>query len=138
MEPDEPEWTSVLSAHRVPRLIPGIAARFSDAGVAPSLVACTLADPTGFIAASTEGPDWADRYGGPIAAALIAAELLEHTAARQLAVAGIRSGLVADLVVETSVVETAKQLGISHQHTSRLSKAGSLGPALRTLVRKGL
>jgi hypothetical protein len=138
MEPDEPEWSRVLSAHRSPRQIPGIAERFNELGVTPSLVAQALADPAGYIEAASGGGDWTGEYGGPIAAALIAAELLEQSAARQLAVAGIRSRLVAALVDETSVVETANRLGISHQHASRLRKAGSLGPAIRALVRKGL
>jgi hypothetical protein len=138
MTPPEPDWGAVLSGHRSPKKIPQLAAIFEAHGIAPDAVASALAAPEAFVAAAASRPDWVDAYGGPVAAALIAAEILEQAAALQITVSNIRSHLVAQLVDESSVVETARQLGYSHQHTSRLRKSGALVPALTALVRKGL
>ena len=121
----EQDWGAVLSGHRSPEMITRLASMFDAHNIDPDSVASALADHEAFVAATTSRSDWADAYGGKVAAALIAAEVLEQAAALQRMVSTIRSRIVAQVVAESSVVETARRLGYSHQHISRLRKSGA-------------
>ena len=125
MSDSEQDWGTVLSGHRSPEMITRLTPVFEAHNIAPDAVASALADQEAFVAATTSRSDWADAYGGKVAAALIAAEVLERAAALQLTVSTIRSRIVAQVVAELSVGETARQLGYSHQHISRLRKSGA-------------
>ncbi len=123
MADSEQDWGTVLSGHRSPEMITRLASVFEAHNIAPDAVASALADHETFVAVTTSRSDWEEAYGGKVAAALIAAEVLEQAAALQLTVSTIRSRIVAQVVAESSVVETARQLGYSHQHISRLRKS---------------
>ena len=125
MAHSERDWGAVLSGHRSPEMITRLAPVFEAHNIDPDAVASALADQEAFVAATTSRSDWADAYGGKVAAALIAAEVLEQTAALQRKVSTVRSRIVAQVVAESSVGETARQLGYSHQHISRLRKSGA-------------
>ena len=72
----EPVWDSVLS-HRPPEERRAIAGRFEAAGLSAERVRAVLADGGDRLyAAAAEGPPgWAERFGGTLAAALLAGEI---------------------------------------------------------------
>lgn len=137
----ESDWGTVLSGHRSSVEIDRLGALFEAQGVVPDVVASALEDPEGFAADAVDGgPGWVHGWGVQLGATLVAAEILERSAAVQRAVSNVRSRLVAQILEDegSSVVDVARQLGYSHQHVSRLRRSGALVPAGRGVVRECL
>jgi hypothetical protein len=91
--------------------------RFVDHGVTPEQVRAVLEDGGDalYAAAGSGAEDWADRFGGPLAVALLAAEvsaLAAHLNARGPAV---RALAVDALLDQYSTVTVAAHLGVSRR-----------------------
>jgi len=113
---DTPGWGAVL-AHRPADQRGVVGARFQASGVACEQVRAVLEDGGDALhAAATSGRhDWAQRFGGPLAVALLAAEvsaLAAHVNSRSSAV---RALAVDGLLEDVSAVTVAARLGVSRQ-----------------------
>ena len=127
-------WDSVLS-HRPPEERRVIAGRFEAAGLSAEHVRAVLADGGDLLyAAAAEGsPGWADRFGGTLAAALLAGEVGALAAQLGRRASGIRSIAAADLLEDFSAVTVAEELGVSRQKIYEIARGGLRGPHLDTV-----
>ena len=109
-------WDAVL-AHRTPDARQPVRERFELAGVAPQLVRTALADGGDelFAAATGGAADWAKPFGGPLAVALIAAEVSALTAHLTSRASAVRALAVEALLDDYSAVTVASRLGVSRQ-----------------------
>jgi hypothetical protein len=109
-------WDLVL-AHRPPDTRQPVRERFESAGVAPELVRAALADGGDELyAAATRGvTGWADRFGGALAVALIAAEVSSLAAHLTSRASAVRALAVEALLDDFSAVTVANRLGVSRQ-----------------------
>jgi hypothetical protein len=103
--------------------------RFVDSGITPDQVQAVLDDGGDalYAAASSGSKDWPDRFGGPLAVALLAAEvsaLCAHLNARGSAV---RALAVDALLDDFSAIAVAAHLGVSRQKVYELSRASRDG-----------
>jgi hypothetical protein len=117
-------WERTL-AHRPPEARGVVCHRFADSGITPDQVKAVLDDGGDalYAAASSGSKDWTDRFGGPLAVALLAAEvsaLCAHLNARGSAV---RALAVDALLDDFSAVTVAARLGVSRQKVYELSRA---------------
>ena len=115
-------------AHRPAEQRAAIAARLSDAGVGPGLLAETLTDAgDALFAASRSGTDdWTAPFGGPLGAALLAAEVSALAAHLNSRASAVRALAVDALLDDYSAVAVANALGVSRQKVYDISKGGSL------------
>lgn len=124
---DVSEWDAVL-AHRVDEAtIAAVRARFIDAGVSPEVVAEALRDggESLFRAASSEHPDWATRFGGLLAAALLAGEVAAYSSHLVARASAVRSVAVDSLLEDFSAVSMASELGVSRQKVYEIARGGA-------------
>jgi hypothetical protein len=117
-------WEITL-AHRPPEARGAVCQRFLDHGITPDQVKAVLADGGDALYAAANGgnKDWTDRFGGPLAVALLAAEvsaLCAHLNARGSAV---RALAVDALLDDFSAITVAAHLGVSRQKVYELSRA---------------
>jgi hypothetical protein len=122
---DNLAWERML-AHRPPEARGTVRDRFLDQGIRPDQVKAVLNDGGDalYSAASSGDKDWTDRFGGPLAVALLAAEvsaLCAHLNARGSAV---RALAVDALLEDFSAIAVAAHLGVSRQKVYELSRAG--------------
>ena len=119
-------WNVVL-AHRPPDIRGAVRDRFVDSGVTPDRVKAVLDDGGDalFAEAACGETDWADRFGGSLAAALLAAEVSALAAHLNSRSSAVRALAVADLLDDFSAVTVAARLGVSRQKVYEISR-GSL------------
>src|SRR4029453_10721645 len=109
-------WDAVL-AHRPPETRAPIRERFQAAGVGPEQVLAALEDGGDelYAAAGGGGADWAKPCAGPLAVALLAAEVGALTAHLTSRSSAIRAVAVEALLDDYSAVTVANRLGVSRQ-----------------------
>lgn len=124
-------WATVL-AHRPPDARHDVAARLEGCGIGPARVAATLADGGDALhaARSSGDPDWAAPFGGPLAVALLAAEVGALTAHLTSRASAVRGAAVDDLLEDVSAVSVAAALGVSRQKVYDIARARRAGPFL--------
>jgi hypothetical protein len=117
-------WDTVL-AHRPPDTRSPARERFEAAGVAPQLVHTALADGGDELFAAVAGgaADWAEPFGGPLAVALIAAEVSALTAHLTSRASAVRALAVEALLDDFSAVTVAARLGVSRQKVYDIARA---------------
>ncbi len=118
-------WDLVL-AHRTPDTRQPVRERFESAGVAPELVRAALADGGDELYAAATGgvADWADRFGGALAVALIAAEVSALAAHLTSRASAVRALAVEALLDDFSAVTVANRLGVSRQKVYDIARPG--------------
>jgi hypothetical protein len=109
-------WDAVL-AHRSPDTRAGAGERFEAAGIGPAAVRAALQDGGDelYAAAVSGDEDWAKPFGGPLAVALLAAEVGALTAHLTSRSSAIRALAVEALLDDYSAVTVAGRLGVSRQ-----------------------
>lgn len=122
---DSAVWDEVLAYRPRGEQRDLAAARLRAGGVTPAAVRAVLADSGDELharAVSGEA-DWAETFGGPLAAALLAAEVSALSAHLNSRAAAVRALAVENLLDEVSVVAVAAHLGISRQKVYELGRA---------------
>lgn len=126
---DTQTWAVVLS-HRPADERAGVIDRFVAAGVEPGDLAAVLAD--GGDALYTGSQDasatWADRFGGPHAVALLAAEVSALAAHVNSRASVVRSRAVGELLDDYSAVTVAAAIGVSRQKVYDIGRPASPRP----------
>jgi hypothetical protein len=119
-------WGEVL-AHRPPDTRDPIRERFEAAGVTAERVKAALDDGGDelFAAYTSGATDWATPFGGPLAVALLAAEVGALTAHLTSRSSTIRAAAVEALLDEFSAVTVASRLGVSRQKVYDIARPGS-------------
>ncbi len=120
---DSRTWDRLL-AHRPPEVRDDVRDRFVQNGVTPALVREVLSDggDTLYAAATSGEKDWPDRFGGPLAVALLAAEvsaLAAHLTSRASAVRALAVDILLD---DVSAVTVAARLGVSRQKVYEIGR----------------
>ncbi len=119
--------------HRPAETRQAVRERFESAGVTAEQVGAALADSGDELygAALSGAADWAAPYGGPLAVALLAAEvgaLTAHLTSRSSRVRGLA---VDTLLGDYSAVAVAGRLGVSRQKVYEIARAHSTGEFIR-------
>ena len=119
-------WDAVL-AHRPPESRDRVRERFQAAGVGPEQVRAALQDGGDglYAAAVSNAAEWAKPYGGPLAVALLAAEVGALTAHLTSRSSAIRAVAVEALLDDYSAVTVANRLGVSRQKVYDLARPGN-------------
>ena len=121
-------WDAVL-AHRPPDTRAAVRERLESAGVTPEHLAAALRDGGDdlFAAATADnrGDDWAEPFGGPLAVALIAAEVGALTAHLTSRASAVRAVAVEALLDDYSAVAVASRLGVSRQKVYDIARPGA-------------
>lgn len=130
------EWTRALE-HRSPDA-PGfdeVIERLVASDIAPSQLQEVLADGGDalYAAAASGEPNWTDAFGGPLAVALLAAEVSALAAHLNSRASGVRSVAVDQLLDEYSAVTVAVELGVSRQKVYEIARGGLKPPYLDTV-----
>lgn len=122
---DNIAWDEVLAYRPPGEQRDTVASRLQDNGIAPEVVRGVLADSGDELhaVAMSGEEDWADPFGGPLAVALLAAEVSALAAHLNSRAAAVRARAVEDLLDEVSVVAVAAHLGISRQKVYELGRA---------------
>lgn len=122
---DNSEWDSVLSYRPELEQRKTVAARLAENGITPQFLRSVLADGGDELNARAlaGGQDWAEPFGGPLCAALLAAEVSALSAHLNSRAANVRAKAIEDLLDEISVVAVATHLGISRQKVYELGRA---------------
>ncbi|WP_432840079.1 hypothetical protein [Dactylosporangium sp. CA-092794] len=120
---DPGAWKEVL-AHRDPADAVQAARRFDESGLTPDRVRAALADGGDalYAAARTGEPGWAEEFGGPLAVALLAAEVSAFASHLNSRAARLRSLAVNQLLDDLSAVTVAEHLGVSRQKVYDLAR----------------
>jgi hypothetical protein len=126
---DSDAWGDTL-AHRPPELRSAVRDRFVENGITVDQVRAVLCDGGDdlFAAASGGGEGWADRFGGPLAVALLAAEVSALGAHLNARGSAVRALAVDALLDDFSAVTVAARLGVSRQKVYDLSRANHSSP----------
>jgi hypothetical protein len=116
-------WDLVL-AHRSPVIRDAVRNRFIDCGLTPEQVRAVLDDGGDalFAEATCGETHWADRFGGSLAAALLAAEVSALAAHLNSRSSAVRALAVAALLDDFSAVTVAARLGVSRQKVYEISR----------------
>jgi hypothetical protein len=119
-------WDAVL-AHRTPETRRPVRERFEAAGVSAEQVEAALEDGGDELYAAATGgaEDWAKPFGGPLAVALLAAEVGTLTAHLTSRSSAIRAVAVEALLDDYSAVTVANRLGVSRQKVYDIARPGS-------------
>ncbi|WP_199434234.1 hypothetical protein [Qaidamihabitans albus] len=122
-------WDAVL-AHRPAEVRADVADRFVENGITPTGVAAVLADMgDGLHAAAATGDEhWAERFGGPLAVALLAAEVSALAAHLNSRASAVRAIAVGGLLDDFSAVTIAARLGVSRQKVYDIARGSAIGP----------
>lgn len=131
---DTHTWSAVL-VHRPADQREAIENRFLENGVAAEQVRAVLADGGDalYAAARSGRPDWTDDFGGPLAVALLAAEVSALAAHLNSRASAVRAVAVDALLDDLSAVTVAARLGISRQKVYDLTRGSVTGPYLDTV-----
>jgi hypothetical protein len=124
-------WGAVL-AHRPADQREAVRDRFVENGVSAEQVRAVLADAGDalYAGASSGRRDWAEVFGGPLAGALLAAEVSALTAHLTSRASAVRAVAVDALLDDLSAVTVAARLGISRQKVYDLTRGSLTGPYL--------
>jgi hypothetical protein len=119
------DWGEVL-AHRPVEGRQETVARLAASGITAAQVRAVLCDGGDelYAAARRGGERWAEPFGGPLAAALLAAEVSALAAHLTSRAAGVRSLAVDQLLDEVSAVTVAARLGVSRQKVYDVARGG--------------
>lgn len=132
----EASWAAVLT-HRIgdPTEFDQVVSRLTACGISSRQVHVALADGGDalYAAAQSGRPDWCDAFGGPLAVALIAAEVGALAAHLNWRASGIRSLAVDALLDEFSAVSVATELGVARQKVYEIAKSGLRPPYIETV-----
>ena len=128
------EWRAVL-AHRVAggAEVSDLIARYTACGITPEQVREVLMDGgDGLYAVAISGEaEWAEQFGGPLGAALLAAEVSAFASHLNTRASGVRSVAVDVLLEDFSAVTVAAELGVSRQKVYEIARSGLRGPHLQ-------
>jgi len=129
-------WAAVL-AHRIgdPAEFDQVVSRLTSCGLSAQQVHAVLADGGDalYAAAQSGRPDWCNAFGGPLAVALLAAEVGALAAHLNGRASGIRSLAVDLLLDEFSAVAVAGELGVARQKVYEIAKGGLRPPYIETV-----
>ncbi|HEX4215893.1 MAG TPA: hypothetical protein VIA06_21445 [Candidatus Dormibacteraeota bacterium] len=130
---DTTTWDAVLS-HRADEARIAAVERFEACGLAPVQVEAVLEDGGDSLhaAAARGAEDWTDDFGGPLAVALLAAEVSALAAHLNSRASSVRAQAVNNLLDDYSAVTVAARLGVSRQKVYEIVK--STGGAFIDLV----
>jgi hypothetical protein len=122
-------WDLVL-AHRAEDVRGAVSGRFVENGITPECVRAVLDDMGDGLhtAARSGGDGWADRFGGPLAAALLAAEVSSFAAHLNSRCSAVRALAVGSLLDDFSAVTVAAQLGVSRQKVYDIGRGRDTSP----------
>jgi hypothetical protein len=125
------DWDLVL-AHRTPESRDQVRARFESAGVGVQQIWAALGDAGDelFAAATSGAEDWAKPFGGPLAVALLAAEVGAITAHLTSRSSAIRALAVDALLDDFSAITVANRLGVSRQKVYDIARPNPTGSYL--------
>ncbi|MEJ1114415.1 hypothetical protein WBN73_10255 [Paenarthrobacter sp. CCNWLY172] len=129
----DPQWQHVLTHRRADDGSRDTAAkRFVDRGITPEQLHAVLTDGGDalYAAAAAGGQGWAEPFGGPLAVALLSAEVSVFAAHLNSRASGIRSVAVAELLDEYSAVTVAAELGVARQKVYDIARAGLRPPCI--------
>jgi hypothetical protein len=126
---DKPAWELVL-AHRPVDVQGEVHDRFVENGITADVVKEVLADGgDGLYAAAKSGEkDWADRFGGPLAVALLAAEVSALAAHLNSRGSAVRALAVDTLLDDFSAVTVAARIGVSRQKVYEIGRGDLTAP----------
>jgi hypothetical protein len=129
-------WATVL-AHRVgdPTEFEQVVSRLQACGLSARDVHAALADGGDalYAAARSGRADWSDAFGGPLAVALLAAEVGALAAHLNWRASGIRSLAVDALLDDFSAVAVAGELGVARQKVYEIAKSGLRPPYIENV-----
>ena len=122
-------WERIL-AHRPSELRAAVADRFVENGLTVEQVRRALDDlgDALYSAAKSADDDWTERFGGPLAAALLAAEVSSLAAHLNSRGSAVRALAVDALLDDFSAVAVATELGVSRQKVYDISRGKGTGP----------
>lgn len=122
---DNRSWDTVLGYRKAGEQRSSIAQRLQDSGITPAHLTGVLLDGGDelYSRATSGDEDWAEPFGGPLGAALLAAEVSALSAHLNSRAAAVRAKAVDALLEEVSVVAIATHLGISRQKVYELGRA---------------
>jgi len=130
------EWRQAL-AHRVRggaeiTDLNEVVRRYSEAGITAEQVRQVLLDggDSLYQAATSGESDWAERFGGPLGVALLAAEVSALASHLNSRASGVRSVAVDALLEDYSAVTVAAELGVARQKVYEIARSGLRGPHL--------
>lgn len=126
---DTSTWDLVLG-HRPPDVRGTVSDRFVKNGITPEGVKAVLDDGGDalYAAARSGQQDWANRFGGPLAAALLAAEVSSLAAHLNSRASTVRALAVDALLDDFSAVTVATRLGVSRQKVYEISRGAATSP----------
>lgn len=106
-----------------------MAQRFQASGLSPDQVRRVLVDGGDALyeAATSGEPGWADRFGGPLAAALLAAEVSALAAHLNSRGSAVRALAIDVLLDDFSAITVAARLGVSRQKVYEISRGDHTG-----------
>lgn len=111
-------WDEVLAHRAGDPALPAVTARLAR-HTTPAVVAAALADRGAGLLAQLDGlrtdRDWTGECGGLLGAVLVLAEVDTAASALRSRIAGARAGALAELVQDHSLVDLARDLGVSRQ-----------------------
>jgi hypothetical protein len=116
-------------AHRPPGARRDVAERLAECRPGPDRVRRVLEDGGDalYAAARSGEPGWADRFGGPLAAALLAAEVSAFAAHLNSRGSAVRALAVDALLDDYSAITVASRLGVSRQKVYEISRGEHAG-----------
>lgn len=122
---DNRAWDEVLAYRPPGEQRDTVATRLDANGITPAALRAVLADSGDelHIRALSDDEDWAEPFGGPLAVALLAAEVSALAAHLNSRASAVRARAVESLLDEVSVVAVAAHLGISRQKVYELGRA---------------
>jgi ABC-type Fe2+-enterobactin transport system substrate-binding protein len=126
---DASAWDAVLG-HRPADVRAEVSGRFRAHGITLDQVRVVLADMgDGLYAAATSGDEeWAESVGGPLAAALLAAEVSALAAHLNSRCSAVRALAVDGLLDDLSAITVAALLGVSRQKVYDISRGRDTSP----------
>lgn len=126
---DTATWNVVL-AHRPDETRGEVAARLAGCGLTPTQVAAALIDAGDALHATsiTDDPAWTDRFSGPLAVALLSAEVSALAAHLTSRASAVRVRAVEALLEDFSAVSVAAHLGVSRQKVYDIARSQRSGP----------
>ncbi len=129
-------WAAAL-AHRLgdPAEFEQVVSRLTACGLSPQEVQAALVDGGDalYAAAQSGRADWSDSFGGPLAVALLAAEVGALAAHLNWRASGIRSLAVDALLDDFSAVAVAGELGVARQKVYEIAKSGLRPPYIENV-----
>lgn len=121
-------WDEVLG-HRPDDVRASVGERLAESGVDPERLRAVLRDMgDGLYSAAAGGAkDWAEEFGGPLAVALLAAEVSALAAHLNSRASAVRAVAVDELLEDFSAVTVAARLGVSRQKVYDVARGGMSG-----------